>query len=97
MATILIAIPLTVTTVDTVKAHEILESAQVVANEWVAGTDATVLRTDFDGDALVFVVEGRDDLPGSDLTKALGGEVPSGTVVVVNQVGGERLELGRVP
>jgi uncharacterized hydrophobic protein (TIGR00341 family) len=97
LATILIAIPLTVTTVDTVKAHEILESAQVVANEWVAGTDATVLRTDFDGDALVFVVEGRDDLPGSDLTKALGGEVPSGTLVVVNQVGGERLELGRVP
>ncbi len=63
----------------------------------MAGTDARIIGTDFDGDALVFVVEAKDDLPSGDLTDDLVGEVPSGTVVVVNQVGGERLELGRVP
>jgi uncharacterized hydrophobic protein (TIGR00271 family) len=97
LATVLIAIPLTVTTVDTVNSQEILESAQAIAEEWVAGTDATIIGTDFDGDALVFVVEAKDDLPSNNLTDELVGEVPSGTVVVVNQVGGERREIGVVP
>ena len=46
---------------------------------------------------LEFVVEDVDALPAGDLPALLAEDVPSGTPVVVNRVGGVRNELGPVP
>ena len=96
-ATVLIAIPLTVTTIDTVDRHSIADRAKEVADSWAQGTNARVIAVGFHGDDLEFVVEDLDELPAGDLTAALVEAVPSGTPVVINRVGGERLALGPVP
>ena len=97
MATILIAIPLTITTVDTVDNLTIVGDAKVIADDWASGTNATVIAVSFRGANLEFVVEDVDALPAGDLPALLAEDVPSGTPVVVNRVGGVRNELGPVP
>ncbi len=56
-----------------------------------------MIAVGFHGDDLEFVVEDLDELPAGDLTVALVEAVPSGTPVVINRVGGERLALGPAP
>jgi uncharacterized hydrophobic protein (TIGR00341 family) len=97
VATILIAIPLTITTVDTVDNLTIVGDAKVIADDWASGTNATVIAVSFRGANLEFVVEDLDALPAGDLPALLAEDVPSGTPVVVNRVGGVRSELGPVP
>ena len=97
VATILIAIPLTITTVDTVDNLTIVGDAKVIADDWASGTNATVIAVSFRGANLEFVVEDVDALPAGDLPALLAEDVPSGTPVVVNRVGGVRNELGPVP
>lgn len=97
VATILIAIPLTITTVDTVDRLTIVGKAKAIADDWVSGMDATVIDVAFRGANLEFVVEDLDTLPAADLPAILADAVPRGTPVVVNRVGGERSELGSVP
>jgi uncharacterized hydrophobic protein (TIGR00341 family) len=96
-ATLLIVAPLTVTTVQTVRRQNILDRAQAIAVEWAADTNTHVVRTDFEGEDLIVVVEDLDDLPREDLSSALADAAPSGTVVIVNRIGGERLNVGTVP
>jgi uncharacterized hydrophobic protein (TIGR00271 family) len=96
-ATVLIAIPLTITTIDTVRTHTIVADAKAAAEEWVEGTDASVVRADYVGPELVLLIQDLDDLPQGDLVADLTGAVPSGTAVVVNRVGGELVEMGNVP
>jgi uncharacterized hydrophobic protein (TIGR00271 family) len=97
VATVLIAIPLTVTTIDTVRTQTIIADAKAAAEEWVAGTNASVVRADYVGPELVLLIQDLDDLPQGDLVADLVGAVPSGTAVVVNRVGGELIEMGSVP
>ena len=97
VGTILIAIPLTITTLDTVDRLTIVGDAQVIADDWALGTDATMIAVAFRGGNLEFVVEDLNELPPGDLPALLAEAVPSGTPVVVNRVGGERSELGPVP
>jgi uncharacterized hydrophobic protein (TIGR00341 family) len=96
-ATLLIVAPLTVTTVQTVRRQNILDRAQAIAVEWAADTNTHVIRTDFEGEDLIVVVEDLDDLPPADLASALADAAPTGTVVIVNRIGGERLTVGTVP
>ncbi|MGH3667165.1 MAG: DUF389 domain-containing protein, partial [Acidimicrobiia bacterium] len=49
VATILIAIPLTITTVDTVDNLTIVGDAKVIADDWASGTNATVIAVSFRG------------------------------------------------
>ncbi len=95
-ATILIAVPMTITTIDTVQDQSVIDGARQVAEEWASGTNTVVVQASFDGDDLVLVLEDTDDLPEGDLLSELEGAVPSGTNVVVNHVSGERYLLGTV-
>jgi uncharacterized hydrophobic protein (TIGR00271 family) len=97
VATVVIAIPLTVTTIDTVQDHTITANARAVAEQWVAGTNATVVQASYVGSELMVLIADLDDLPDDDLLARLAGRVPSGTVVVVDRVSGERTDLGAVP
>ena len=97
VATILIAVPMTITTVDTVEDQTMIAETLEVADQWAAGTNTVVVQASFDGDDLVLVIEDTDELPEGNLLADLEGVVPSGTNVVVNQVSGERYPLGTVP
>ncbi|HEY6627960.1 MAG TPA: TIGR00341 family protein [Acidimicrobiia bacterium] len=97
VASFLIVVPLTVTTIQTVRRENILDHAKDVAVAWAQGSNTHVVRTDFEGDDLILYVEDLDDLPGGDLASELAGVAPSGTLVIVNRVGGERLDVGTVP
>jgi uncharacterized hydrophobic protein (TIGR00341 family) len=96
-ATLLIVAPLTVTTITTVRRQNILDRAHSIALEWATDSNTRVVRTDFEGEDLILYVEDLDDLPSTDLAAALADAAPSGTVVVVNRIGGERLNVGTVP
>jgi len=96
-ATLVIVAPLTVTTVQTVRLQNILNRAEEIAVEWAADSNTHVVRTDFEGEDLLIFVEDVDDLPSSDLVSALSGAAPAGTVVIVNRIGGERINVGTVP
>ena len=97
VATILIAIPLTITTVGTVRQADDRREGKGDRDDSVSGIDATVIDVAFRGANLEFVVEDLDTLPAADLPAILADAVPRGTPVVVNRVGGERSELGSVP
>jgi uncharacterized hydrophobic protein (TIGR00341 family) len=97
LATLLIVAPLTVTTVQTVRRQNILDTAEATALEWAADSNTRVIRTDFEGEDLILYVEDLDDLPAGDLATELTGVAPAGTVVIVNRVGGERVDVGTVP
>ena len=95
-ATVLIAVPMTITTIDTVEDQSVLSQTTEVADQWAAGTNTVVVEASFDGDDLVLVLEDPDNLPAGDLLANLQGVVPPGTDVVVNHVSGERYLLGTV-
>ena len=97
VASVLILVPLTITTVQTVRRENILDHAKSVAVAWAQGSNTHVLRSGFEGEDLIVYVEDLDDLPDGDLASELAGVAPSGTVVIVNRVGGERLDVGTVP
>jgi uncharacterized hydrophobic protein (TIGR00341 family) len=96
-ATLLIVAPLTVTTVTTVRRQNILDRAEATAVEWAADSNTHVVGTDFEGEDLIVIVEDLDDLPSGGLAAALADAAPAGTVVIVNRIGGERLNVGTVP
>jgi uncharacterized hydrophobic protein (TIGR00341 family) len=96
VATVLIAIPLTITTIDTVRTQNITANARAAAEQWVEGTNATVVRASYVGSELVLLIQDLDDLPEGDLMAELAGVAPSGTTVLVNRVSGERTEIGTV-
>ena len=95
-ATVLIAVPMTITTIDTVEVQSVLSQTTEVADQWATGTNTVVVKASFDGDDLVLVLEDPDNLPAGDLLADLQGVVPPGTNVVVNHVSGERYLLGTV-
>jgi uncharacterized hydrophobic protein (TIGR00271 family) len=95
-ATILILVPMTITTVETVDDQLVLNDAHQAAVEWSTSSSAEVVGASFDGNDLVLVLEGGDDLSTDGLLAALQGAVPAGTRVVVNRVDGERFVLGMV-
>jgi uncharacterized hydrophobic protein (TIGR00271 family) len=97
VATVVIAIPLTITTIDTVRDQTVTANAKAAAEDWVAGTNATVLRASYVGSELMLLIADLDELPDGDLVSSLAGWVPSGTTVMVDRVSGERTELGAVP
>jgi uncharacterized hydrophobic protein (TIGR00271 family) len=97
VASFLIVVPLTVTTIQTVRRETILEHAKEVAVAWAKGSNTHVLRSGFEGDDLILYVEDLDDLPDGNLASDLAGVAPPGTLVIVNRVGGERLDVGTVP
>jgi len=98
VAMILIAVPLTVTTIDTVQGNTTLVEARSIAGDWAEGSNTTVVRTAFLGSELVILVQDVDDvLPSGDLVADLAGAVPSGTPVAIDRVTGQKLELGTVP
>ncbi len=97
LASFLILVPLTVTTIQTVRRENILDHAKEVAVAWAKGSNTHVVRTDFEGEDLILYVEDLDDLPDGDLASEMAGVAPSGMVVVVNRIGGERLNVGTVP
>jgi hypothetical protein len=80
-----------------VQDHTITANARAVAEQWVAGTNATVVQASYVGSELMVLIADLDDLPDDDLLARLAGRVPSGTVVVVDRVSGERTDLGAVP
>ena len=92
-----VAAALAVLTFRTVELNDWQESATRVGSEWASEHGERLVLARFDGDTLVFVVEGRSDgsqdrlLPGM-----LAGEVPSGTPIVVDRIAGTRVEVGDV-
>ena len=62
-ATVLIAVPMTITTIDTVEDQSVLSQTTEVADQWAAGTNTVVIEASFDGDDLVLVLEDPDNLP----------------------------------
>jgi uncharacterized hydrophobic protein (TIGR00271 family) len=97
IATVVIAIPLTITTIDTVRGQTITTNARAAAEAWVEGTNATVVGASYVGSELLLLIADLDDLPDGDLVSELAGRVPSGTTVTVDRISGERTELGAVP
>jgi uncharacterized hydrophobic protein (TIGR00271 family) len=85
-------------TAQTVRLSTWRDAGSRVAAGWAREHGERLVRTRFEGNQLVFVVEGHaggeDD---GELAERLRGEVPSGTEVVVNRVGGDRHDVGVVP
>jgi uncharacterized hydrophobic protein (TIGR00271 family) len=97
LASVLVVAALSLATYRTVQLSDWRDAAARVGTDWARDHDERLVLTRFDGDTLVFVVEGMTDgaqdrlLPG-----LLRGEVPSGTPVVVNRVAGRRAAAGEV-
>jgi uncharacterized hydrophobic protein (TIGR00271 family) len=97
-AAVVIAVPLGLTTVRTVRTHLWLDRAKAAATDWAGDGGFIVVDVTYQGDDLVLVIEGRGSPPpGAELLARLAGRIPTGTPVVVNAVTGERYELGPVP
>lgn len=85
-------------TTQTVRLSGWRDAGTRVATRWADEHGERLVLTRFEGDQLLFVVEGQGD-GGADgqLAERLRGAVPAGTDVVVNRVGGVRHGVGRVP
>ncbi|WP_051222839.1 DUF389 domain-containing protein [Conexibacter woesei] len=98
LAAVVVVGALAAVTTQTVRLSNWRDAGGRIAASWAREHGERLLQTRFEGDQLVFVVEGRgtaaDDaqLPGR-----LGGTIPAGTTVVVNRVDGNRHGAGTVP
>ncbi|MBF6620309.1 MAG: DUF389 domain-containing protein [Patulibacter sp.] len=88
----LVVAALVVTTIHTVNLSTWRDAADGVASAWARDRGEHLVLTRFEGDDLVFVVEGGEASPTTDaeLPGLLRDVVPSGTGVIVNRVAGTR-------
>jgi uncharacterized hydrophobic protein (TIGR00271 family) len=97
VASLLVVAALAAATYRTVQLSNWRDAATRVGRDWAAGHGERLVGVRYDGDELVVIVEGSSDGAGdAELAELLGGEVPSGTPVVVNRVAGGRASIGRV-
>lgn len=90
---------LVVTTAHTVALSNQRDAADGVASTWASDHGEHLVLTRFEGDDLVFVIEGDGASPTTDaeLPGLLRDVVPAGTGVIVNRVAGSRHDAGAVP
>lgn len=95
----LVVAALAVTTIHTVNLSTWRDAADGVASKWAGGRGENLVLTRFEGDDLVFVIEGGEASPTADaeLPRLLEDVVPAGTGVIVNRVAGSRHDAGEVP
>jgi uncharacterized protein with von Willebrand factor type A (vWA) domain len=95
----LVVAALAVTTAHTVTLSNQRDAAGRVATDWARDHDEHLVQTRFEGDDLVFVIEGDNSSKATDaeLPALLKDVVPAGTSVIVNRVAGQRHDAGQVP
>ena len=97
LASVIVVVALTLTTYRTVELSRWRDGATSVASSWARDHDERLVLTRFDGDTLVFIVEGMSDgTQDRELSDLLRGAVPAGTPIVVNRVPGSRIGAGKV-
>jgi uncharacterized hydrophobic protein (TIGR00271 family) len=95
---VVIAVPLTVTTVRTVLGELWQSRASSVAKQWAGDHGYDALQVGFEGSNLVVLIEGTGPPPpNGELLQLLRGQVPGGTPVVVNTIAGREAKVGEVP
>jgi uncharacterized hydrophobic protein (TIGR00271 family) len=95
----LVVAALAITTIHTVDLSNWRDGANDVASRWARDHHEHLVTTRFEGDDLVFVIEGNGGSTATDaeLPVLLKDVVPGGTGVIVNRVAGDRHEAGEVP
>lgn len=94
----LILFPLVLTTVQAAREQVWLRRASAIAGSWAAQRGYALEDVTFEGPDLDVAIEGFGPAPpGSQLLARLGGQLPSGTPVMVSTLAGGRLPIGRVP
>lgn len=91
---IFVVVALGVTTYRTVVQSNEVSDATRIGKSWAESNDERLIQVEYQGDDLVFLVEGDSD--GSDdnqLPKLLKGQLPDGTPVVINRIPGKRIRL----
>ncbi len=97
VASVIVVAALGVATFRTVQLTRWRDGAARVATAWAQGRGERVVSTEFEGDELVFLIEGPAAASGDGrLLTLLRGTVPGGTPVIVNRVPGERRAVGEV-
>ncbi len=95
---VLILLPLSLTTAQTAREQLWLTRASATAEAWTAGRGYVLQDVSFEGSDLLVKIEGSGpEPPSSQLLDQLRGQLPAGTPVVVNTVGGDLVSIGRVP
>jgi uncharacterized hydrophobic protein (TIGR00271 family) len=93
-ASVFVTVALAGATHQTVQQANEVAAATEVGRSWAEDNGELLVRVAYEGNALVFLVEG--DADGSndpELSRRLEGKVPEGTSLVVNRVPGERRSL----
>lgn len=96
-ASVFVVAALGVTTYRTVQQANRIADATRIAQTWAEENGEDVIEVGYQGDDLVFLIEGLSD--GSDdprLPELLEGDIPDGTPVVINRIPGERTRLPSV-
>ncbi len=97
IASAIVTAALAVSTYRTVRLFDWQQSAKRIGSSWATAHSAQLLTARFDGDKLVFVVEGlTNDSQDAELLSQLRGQVPDGTPVIVDRVAGGFSHVGEV-
>ncbi|WP_445152683.1 DUF389 domain-containing protein [Baekduia sp. Peel2402] len=97
VAGVLVVGALAVTTAHTVQLSNTRSDGNRIASAWAREHGERLVLTRYEGDEIVFVVEGDGDrAKDAELLSLLRGAVPRDTHVIVNRVGGDRHVLGAV-
>lgn len=98
LAGVIVVGALAAATTQTVRLSNWRDAGGRIAASWARENGERLLQTRFEGNHLVFVVEGRGSAADdAQLPDRLAGTIPAGTEVVVNRVDGERHGVGAVP
>ncbi len=97
ISSVVVVAALSVATIRLVELQHWQEAATRVGSTWARQSGARLLRTQFDGNTLVLVVQGQgNSAKDSELPHLLHGAVPDGTPVAVDRVEGAVNEVGDV-
>ncbi len=97
VAGVIVTAALAVSTYRTVQLFDWQQSAKRIGSNWATAHDAQLLTARFDGDKLVFVVQGSSNgSQDAQLLSQLRGQIPDGTPVIVDRVVGGLSYIGAV-
>ena len=97
VAALIVVAALAVLTYRTVELADRQSAATTIATKWALDHDERLVETRFNGDTLIFVIEGiSNGEQDRQLPVLLRGAVPRGTPVTVNRVPGQRHAVGDV-
>jgi uncharacterized hydrophobic protein (TIGR00271 family) len=95
---LLILVPLGITTAQTAREQIWLDRASAIARAWGAADHYALEDVSFQGSQLNVAVEGTGPGPSTaQLLRMLHDQLPSGTAVVLDTLGGSRVLIGHVP